>query len=288
MSTITLNDGRLVEVTVSGPENGFPLIYHSMTPGAGLAPRGIEREAHARGLRVVSYARPGYGGSSRAPGRSVADAANDTEEIMDRLGLSQTVMVGLSGGGPHALAAAQAMPERVAAVLTIAGVGPSDQPDLDFQAGRGEASRQQWELAFAGEGALRPALESMAAALGAAGRDVLGEAVRSMLSPADQSAFEGELGEDMIDAFQGGLASGIDGWLDDLLAFSRPWGFTPKDIRVPVFVWQGDEDLLVPGPHGQWLAKHIPGAIFGFRPNEGHVSVLKHTERMFDELTSVL
>jgi pimeloyl-ACP methyl ester carboxylesterase len=288
MQMITLKDGRQLALSVSGPEDGTPLIFQHMTPGAGVAPGAIERAAHARGLRVVSFARPGYRGSTRLPGRSVADAARDTEEVLDQLGISRCLIGGLSGGGPHALAAAAILPERVAAVLSIAGFAPCDQPDLDFLAGRGEGVRLEFELARQGEAALSPYLDALASSNGEAPPEALVAAVGSLLSAVDEAAAHGDFAPDLVVAFQEGLTSSVRGWLDDDLAINRPWGFAPQDITVPVFLWQGDQDLLVPEAHGRWLAKHIPGARLRFEVGEGHFSILAHAGRMIDDLVDVL
>jgi pimeloyl-ACP methyl ester carboxylesterase len=98
-----------------------------------------------------------------------------------------------------------------------------------------------------------------------------------------------EYGEDMTHNFAEALRSGVDGWVDDDLAFTRPWGFEPEELRVPTFIWQGGADLMVPFSHGQWLASRIPGATAHLLDDEGHLSVtLGLFDQMLEELTATL
>jgi pimeloyl-ACP methyl ester carboxylesterase len=289
MTTITLPDGRLLDVAVSGPANGVPLVFHHGTPGAATPSRVIERATHERGLRLVTFSRAGYGGSTRRPGRSVADVAQDVAAVLDHLGAPRCVVAGWSGGGPHALATAAGLPERVAGVLSIAGVGPYGRPELDFLAGMGELNIKEFGLALRGETALRPFLEAEAKDLRGADAEALHTALATLLSPPDRAALTHEYAEDTAASFTEALRLSVDGWLDDDLAFCRPWGFEPADLAVPAFVWQGTEDLMVPFAHGQWLAAHLPGAVAHLQPGEGHLSIgLGAIGAMLDELTATL
>jgi pimeloyl-ACP methyl ester carboxylesterase len=289
MPTITTPDGRRLSWTASGPENGTPFLLHHGTPGARTPVRAIERAAHRRGLRLVSFSRPGYGDSTRSPGRAVVDAAADAEALLDHLDAPRCVLGGWSGGGPHALATAARLPGRVAGVLSIAGVGPYGRSDLDFLAGMGEQNIQEFALAVEGESALRPFLEKEAPALRAADAEGLRDGMATVLSPVDRDVLTHELAEDIAAGFAEGLSGGVDGWLDDDLAFTRPWGFSLDEITVPAFVWQGSEDLMVPFSHGQWLAAHVPGAVAHLEQGEGHLSMsVGAIDRMLDELAGAL
>lgn len=124
MTIIGLPDGRSLDVHVSGPEDGFPLVFHHGTPGSVRQLRAIQRSAHDRGLRLVTYSRPGYGASTRLPGRSVADAGADVATVLAHLDSPRCIVAGWSGGGPHALATGARIREQVAGILVIAGVAP--------------------------------------------------------------------------------------------------------------------------------------------------------------------
>jgi pimeloyl-ACP methyl ester carboxylesterase len=289
MPTIQLPDGRNLDIYVSGPDDGVPLVFHHGTPGALTPLRALERAAHARRLRLVTYSRSGYGGSTRRPGRTVADVVGDMAAILDQLNAPRCLVAGWSGGGPHALATAAGLPERVVAVLSIAGVAPYGVPGLDFLAGMGEQNVEEFGLALEGESALRPYLEKEAAELRQVTPEGIVSGLSTVLPPVDVAVITGELGEDMAESFHEGLRVSVDGWLDDDLAFAAPWGFELDSIPVPTFLWQGSADLMVPFAHGQWLAAHLPGVTAHLEDGEGHLSVgVGAIDRMLDELSATL
>src|SRR5262245_50560957 len=148
-------DGRTLEVLTSGPDDGLPLLFHWGTPQGAVQFGIMERPAVARGLRVVSYSRPGYGLSSPRQGAAtVADDAADAVAVLDHLGLHEFVTLGWSGGGPRALACAALYPGRCLAATSGAGVGPYGVPGLDFMAGMGPENLDEFGAALAGAEAL--------------------------------------------------------------------------------------------------------------------------------------
>jgi pimeloyl-ACP methyl ester carboxylesterase len=286
-STITLPDGRLLDIYASGPERGLPLIFHHGTPGSRRPESVLERVAHARGLRYVSASRPGYGGSRRRAGRRVSDVVDDTAALLGAIDASECVVAGHSGGGPHALACAAGL-EGVLATLVIAGVAPADAPELDFIAGMGEDNVVEFGNAFAGEAVLRPGLEALRPSLISTGVEEIVAAFGGLLPEVDRAVMNDEIGADVIAQFRDGLHDGVDGWVDDDLAFTSPWGFSPAAIDSPVTLWQGDADLMVPFAHGQWLAETIPGVDANLLTGEGHLSIaVGMAERMLDALLAL-
>jgi len=284
MDVLEVSGGRQLSYRVSGPADGVPLIFHHGTPGAGTPIHVLERAAHARGLRLVTPSRPGYGGSGRLAGRSVADVVEDVEALVEALGTTRCLVAGWSGGGPHSLACAARVPE-IAAALVIAGVAPFDGSGLDFMAGMGEEKLTEFATALGGETRLRPYLEVQ--------RDYLREAtaadiligLSTLLPDVDRAVMTDEFGEDMAASFHEALVFGVDGWLDDDLAFVNPWGFDLDEISIPVMLWQGTADLMVPFSHGQWLAASVPGVVAHLEDGEGHLSIgVGAIERMLDEL----
>jgi pimeloyl-ACP methyl ester carboxylesterase len=289
MAVITLADERQLDIEVTGPDRGEVLLFEHGTPGAVTQVRAIQRAAHARGLRLVTYSRPGYGSSSRLAGRRIADMVEDVAAVLDRLGVDRCLVAGASGGGPHALAAGALLPDRVAGVLSIACVAPDGLADLELTEGMGEQNIEEFGLARQGEAALRPWLDREAVGLAGADATGLMEGLRTVLPAVDRAVLTTELGEDLAASFSEALRTGVDGWLDDDLAFVQPWGFELAQLAVPVFVWQGSEDLMVPPAHGRWLASHVPGATSHLERGEGHLSVVVGAiDRMLDELVSVL
>jgi pimeloyl-ACP methyl ester carboxylesterase len=285
---VLLPDGRRLDIRVSGPADGLPLVFHHGTPGAATPVRVLERAIHARGLRLVTASRPGYGESDRQPGRSVAHVADDTAAVLAELGAERCLVAGWSGGGPHALACGARLPQA-AAVLVIAGVAPYGVAGLDWMDGMGAENVTEFSAALAGEEKLEPLLRSFAEQL----REITGADVASsmqtLLSDVDKAALTGEFAEDVAASFREAVRVGIGGWLDDDRAFTRPWGFGFDEISVPVMIWQGSADLMVPFAHGQWLAGQLPDASAHLEEGEGHLSIgLGAIDRILDELTSTV
>ena len=284
VQAIVLPDGRRLDVRVSGPAGGVPLIFHHGTPGSALPFRAVERAAHERDLRFVTSSRPGYGGSTRQPGRSVAEVVADTEAILASLGAERCLVAGWSGGGPHALACAARL-GAAAAVLVIAGVAPSETEDLEWTAGMGQENVTEFEAALQGEDQLRPLLVAWRDHLKDPTVEMIVSSLRTLLPDVDRAVLTDEFGEDMVANFREALSNGVDGWVDDDLAFARPWGFDLKEISVPTAIWQGSADLMVPFAHGQWFSKKLPGAMVHLEQGEGHLSVgIGALDPMLDEL----
>ncbi|HEY3738161.1 MAG TPA: alpha/beta hydrolase [Jatrophihabitans sp.] len=288
-STVPLPDGRDLEIYVTGPAGGVPLVVHHGTPGSYVPIRVVERAAHAAGLRFVSYSRAGYGASSRRPGRSVVDVADDVAAILDHLGAPKAVTAGSSGGGPHALATAALLPERITGVTILAGVAPYAGGEPDFMTGMGEQNVEEFGLAIDGEVAVRSYLERERPGLLGVDPAALIEGMSTLLPQVDRDTLTGEFGQDMVASFDEALRPGVDGWVDDDLAFVKPWGFDLASLKVPVFVWQGDADLMVPFAHGQWLAANILTAVPHLVPGQGHLSInLGFVGEQLAELTATI
>jgi pimeloyl-ACP methyl ester carboxylesterase len=265
--------GRVLRVCEDGEPNGVPLVTHHGTPGSRRLYGGWVEDASRRGIRLIGYDRPGYGGSDRHHGRVVADAAADVAAIADALGLDRILTHGRSGGGPHALACAALLGDRVAAAATFASVAPYDADGLDFLAGMGEDNVIELGAAVEGPEALAPLLEDFAPRLLGADAEELVGALKSLLSPPDVAVVTGGLAEELIASTGEGIGATRDGWLDDDLALVKPWGFELSSISVPIQLWQGRQDLMVPPAHGEWLASHIPGADARLSGEDGHLSV---------------
>lgn len=271
--TITLADGRTLAVWEGGDPAGRPVIVHHGTPFAGVLYEPHQRDAVKRGIRLVGYSRPGYGASTPQRGRTVASAAADVAELADALGIGRFATWGISGGGPHALACAALLPDRVVAAASLAGVVPYDAEGFDYLAGMGEDNIVEFGAALAGRTELRPLLESFRESLLAGGETAFAETFASLLSGPDADALSGELASYMFRGDEIGLARGVDGWLDDDLADVKPWGFGVGEITAPTLIVQGEDDLFVPPTHGRWLAEHVPGAEARLLPGEGHLTV---------------
>jgi pimeloyl-ACP methyl ester carboxylesterase len=285
---LRLPDGRALDVFLDGPETGTPLMYHTGTPSAGI-PFPAEVEAFAeRGLRYVSFSRPGYGSSTRRPGRSVADVVDDTIAVLDAIGADRCHVIGWSGGGPHALACAALMPERVISVATIGGVAPYPAEGLDWIAGMGAENVEEFTAAMVGTDELITFMERATPAIRAVTPEGVADAFGDVIDDVDRGTLTGAFSAWMAEDFHEALRIGYSGWFDDDMAFTRPWGFGVDEINVPVFVWQGGHDRMVPFSHGEWLAAHIPEARARLFPEHGHLTLaVDSTRRIVDELLSL-
>jgi pimeloyl-ACP methyl ester carboxylesterase len=151
----------------------------------------------------------------------------------------------------------------------------------------GDDNVAEFGAALGGEDALRPFLDAARQELAGATSGDLVASFDSLLPDVDRAVLTGEFAEDLLASFREGLSDGVDGWLDDDLAFTRPWGFSLTEITVPVLIWQGSEDLMVPFAHGEWLASRMPAATAHLQDGEGHLSIaLGAMDRMLDELVA--
>ena len=272
--TVVLADGRSLPVLVAGPPDGLPLLFHTGTPGGLVEIAPLADIAAASGFRSVLYARPGYGSSDPLPGRRVADAAADVEAVLDHLGAGRFVTAGWSGGGPHALATAALLGGRCVAAATIAGVAPYAADGLDWFAGMAEENIAEFGAAVQGEGALDAILGAEMASRPDIAATEIADALGGLVTAVDRAAITGWFAAYLSDSMREAVSAGIAGWRDDDLAFVRDWGFGLDQIRLPVAVWHGDQDAMVPFAHGEWLAGHIAGARPHLLPGEGHLTLV--------------
>ena len=211
----------------------------------------------------------------------------DAAAVLESIGADRCLVAGWSGGGPHALACGARLAAAIA-VLVIAGVAPYGVEDLDWLKGMGQDNVDEFSAALAGEDQLAPYLWAQHEQLKDIAADDIVASMSSLLPEVDRAVLTDEFGEDMALQFHEGLRNGIDGWLDDDLAFTRSWGFELAEIRRPVTLWQGSVDLMVPFSHGQWLASHLPGASVHLEQGQGHLSIgVGAIDQMLDELTEL-
>lgn len=276
MTDLELADGRSLDLRTWGDAGSPVLVYLHGTPGSSLVPPATLAAAAERGLRVVAWSRPGCSTSTRLPRRTVADVADDARQVLDALEVRTAVVLGYSGGGPHALACAALLPDRVTAAASLAGVAPRVESDgsLDWFDGQGEDNVEEHGAAIEGERALREVLDPVLPRYRAITAEQIVPAMASLLPDVDRGYLGGDLGDWLAATFREATSVGNDGWVDDDLAFVRPWGFDLASIVVPVSVWQGSADLMVPFAHGRWLADAVPGARPHLLDGEGHLSVV--------------
>jgi pimeloyl-ACP methyl ester carboxylesterase len=273
--TVHTPDGRVLAVEDAGDPAGRPVLVHNGTPNSRLLYGPNVADAAERGLRLIGYDRPGYGGSSPQPGRTVADCAGDARAICAELGIDRLAMWGISGGGPHVLACAALLPDLVTAAAALASLAPYGAEGLDYFAGMGQDNVDDTRLYFADEAAARAKTEKDREELLATSPEDAAKGIESLLTPTDAAALRGELAEYLVSSGQTGLAPGSQGWWDDNCML-RPWGFDLADIAVPVLLLHGRQDQFVPFGHGEWLAAHIPGVVARLLDDDGHLTLLQN------------
>jgi pimeloyl-ACP methyl ester carboxylesterase len=266
-------DGRTLHVIEGGDPHGLPVVVHHGTPGCALQYEPHAVDAAERGIRLISYDRPGYGGSTPHQGRAVADAAADVSAIADAFGIGDFGTYGGSGGGPHTLACAALLPDRVVGAVAIASVAPFPAEGLDWLAGMGQGNIDEFGAAQESRDALVEFTARERGELLAADPAAMVEAIRTLVSPVDADALTGALGDYMLASIRGAIDESVEGWVEDDLAFLGPWGFDLESISMPVALWHGEQDLFVPIAHGRWLAEHLSGVEVHIEPDHGHLSL---------------
>ena len=274
--TLTTPDGRALHVYEAGDPDGTPILAIYGTPSCGLIYGPHAADAEAKGIRFITFDRAGYGRSDPRPDRSVADVVDDVMTIADQFGLAHFGVWGVSGGGPHALACAALLGDRVPAVGSLASVAPFEAEGLDWMAGMGEDNIVEFEAVLKGREAIEPFEQQHREAFKTLKPDELRAQWASLLSPADAAVATADFAAYLIESVNRALEPGVDGWVDDDLAFAKPWGFDVGAIRTPVLLWQGDLDLFVPPGHGRWLAEHIPGVEAHLSETDGHLTLIEH------------
>lgn len=272
--TILAADGRRLSVDVSGDPHGSPVFLLHGTPGSRVGPRPRAQVLHRLGVRLITFDRPGYGGSDRLRDRHVADAAADVATIADAYGLERFAVAGRSGGGPHALACAALLPDRVSRAAVLVSLAPRGADGLDWFDGMVESNVFFFTVAGVG-------LHPLAARLIASA-----EAFRA--DPASLiSGLAAELTEDdrlvvadrgiralLIQSYREALQTSAYGWIDDVRAFCLPWGFDPATVGVPVLLWHGERDRFSPVAHARWLGERIPDATLIVKSDAAHFGAL--------------
>ena len=287
MPQFKLRSGRELEVLDNGVDSTRAIVFHHGTPAsASLWSQWFTYAAEA-GIRAISYSRAGYGTSDRDYGRSIVGVNKDIAEVLESKGIEKFVAIGWSGGGPHALA--NTLLENNVGAITLAGVGAYGVDDLDFLEGMAQENYDEFGASLQGEDVIQQWFIDNASVFKSAGGAEIREAFGGLISDADKKSMEGSFADVIAAAIRSGLAVSFDGWVDDDVAFTKPWGFDLSSIKKPVKIWQGDQDFMVPHAHSHWLKKHISTAELTFIPGQGHVTLLvDYTDKVFAQAKALL
>jgi pimeloyl-ACP methyl ester carboxylesterase len=271
---IELADGRALGFAEYGDPQGTPVLYFHGTPSSRLECQPNEDIARRLGARVINVERPGYGLSDFQTGRRFLDWPADVAALADVLGLERFAVIGYSGGGPYAAACAYAMPERLSAVALVSS--PAEIRSPGVFAGMAPLDRAIFALNRVLPWTAQRLLYAVGTRLFALGpRRTLGSLARTLPEPDRTTIRQPEILRMMVEASAGAFARGSMGYAWDDRLFSLPWGFRPEEIRMPVQLWQGERDVLVPPAMGRALAAAIARCEATFVPGAGHLMIFE-------------
>jgi pimeloyl-ACP methyl ester carboxylesterase len=269
---IRLPDGRRLGFAEYGSGEGKPVIYCHGWPSSRLEARAMGEVCREMKVRLIAPDRPGLGLSDFLPGRTIPSFCEDVLEVARQLDLQRFSVLGVSGGGPYAAACAARIPQRVSAALLVCSVAPSEAPE----ATKGMVAVNRLLLSMARH---YPRLAQCVAglclrAIWRKGNQALPKQIENKLPPADRQALASQdLRDTLTSSSVEALRNGVRGAATDGLLYGRNWGFALKEIRVPVFLWHGERDIIVPPSMGHYLAGEIPGCQAQFLPEDGHFSL---------------
>lgn len=285
ISELNLTDGRTLEILIGGDPTGLPWLFHAGSPSAVVEFAPFDKAARDAGLRLISYSRPGYGTSTPRGGveipRMVDDVA-ETTALLDALEVDRFVTLGWSGGGPRALACAATLAPRCLAATSLAGPAPCDA--VDWKQGMAPENVAEYSAAEQGRDAYDAFLTAEFTPLFSVTGEELVAGMGELVTDVDKVALTPEYADWLAAQMRRAGAQGVVGVREDGLAAVSPWGFEVSGIAVPVAIWQGAQDAMVPAHHGDWLAAHVPDARVHRFDDEGHISLVHRLPEMLAEL----
>lgn len=287
MPQFKLKDGRELEILDNGINSESAIIFHHGTPGHATSWTDWLESAATAGIRAISYSRAGYGTSDRHLGRSVISINNDLAQILDGKNITKFVSIGWSGGGPHSIA--NTFEPRNVGAISLAGVAAFGADDLNFLEGMGPENHDEFGAAMKGEAVIDQWMNDNAGLMKSVVASDIIEAFGGLIGEADKATLNSGAAEEIASSMRSALAVSFDGWIDDDLVFVKNWGFDLASITKPVFLWQGDDDFMVPHAHSYWLEKHIPTATLTFKAGEGHISLgVKYRDEILGQARDLL
>ncbi|GIJ79834.1 Pimeloyl-ACP methyl ester carboxylesterase [Micromonospora phaseoli] len=271
---------------ITGNPDGVPVFLLHGTPGSRSGPKPRSSVLYRYGIRLISYDRPGYGGSTPRPGRTVADAAEDIATIARHLGIYRFSVVGRSGGGPHALACAALLPDAVARTAVLVGFAKPDAADLEWFSGMAGSNVRDFAAASHDRLLLVERLKEQAERTRRDPESLLTQLETDMTWPDRRVVRDLAIRRLIAQAYREALRSGPQGWIDDVLALRQDWGFNLSAIGGPVRLWHGEQDNFAPVSHTMWLARQIRTAEVQVQPGAAHFGAVEILPEMLDWLSN--
>jgi pimeloyl-ACP methyl ester carboxylesterase len=283
-NVILLRDRRRLAYAEYGDTQGRPVLFFHGFPGSRLEASMTDAVARQRGLRMIAPDRPGFGLSDFQPHRRITDWPGDMTQLADALGIERFAVAGISGGGPYALACAEAIPERLTAAAVLSGVGPMDSAAATH--GMSRQNRILFRLSRISPVVVRVPFVVMEQTVRHFPDRIAAQMMKTMPPPdravMQDPAMQQMFKEDAVEALRHGTkGAALEGWL-----YTRPWGFRLEDIRMRVHLWQGGADVNVPIAMGREMAARIPDCDARFYEDEGHMLAITHMDEIIDALAS--
>ena len=280
--SLRLRDGRRVAYAEWGDPGGTPvLLLHGMPGSRLLCPD--EQATTAAEVRLIAVDRPGYGGSDPRPGRTIADGADDVEELIRKLDLPPVAVVGWSSGGPYALACAARIPKLVSAIGVVAGDGPPDDVPGFWDEASPEV-RQLVDAVRSDPAAARPRVAEWLAWYAADPASIIDDVPNDPADPDTAVRALPGVAEALKAIFVEGARQGVAGFVEDWIATFLPWGFELAAIDRDIHLWWGDGDRLTSRAHTDHLATALPRARLTIYPGEGHSIAITHWADILETL----
>lgn len=271
-------------VESTGDPKGRTLLFFNGTPTSRKIFQGMAEEVNARGAHLLCYDRPGYGGSTPKPGRTVADSVSDVVTVAEHFEVDQLAVWGISGGGPHSIAAAVLLPELVCAAATFASLAPISVSDFNYFEGMPERKQKQRGLYFSDPAGFQLHLMESRQEIMGATDEYLSAKLEAMPAETRVSRSFYRFSYDTMNA---AVENGIEGYWEDYQAFFSDWRIDFSTNTVPIQIWHGQRDLDVPYQHSQWLSRAIPQSELHLTQMDGHFSILEnHRVSVMDWLLS--
>ncbi len=272
--TVRTADGRQLSTQVYGDPDGRPVFLLHGTPGSRLGPHPRSAVLHRLGVQLISFDRPGYGESDRLEGRRVADIVADVEAIADAHDLGRFSVVGRSGGGPHALACAALLADRVTRVAVLVGIAPHGADGLDWFDGMAQSNVVEFTAAVNSYADIVAHTREVASAVRADPASLIARLHAELPDSDRRVVADRGIRSMLIKTYAEALRTSDYGWIDDAVAFCSDWGFDPASITIPVLLWHGASDVFSPASHARWLADKIPSATVVVQAGAAHFGAL--------------
>lgn len=266
----TLSDGRNLEYLTNGLKSDSVIILHAGTTQDITGWQTWLDYFASQGIFALSFGRSGYAGSTKKPGRITLDVAKDVAELSEHLGIKRFVNLGLSGGGQHAIATG--LDSRSVGVVTVGSLAPFAELGQRFYDGMQQADLDEYA------DALRDINDLVKRFQGWQDGNLADSVAGAELSERDQLATTKPTWKVVLDSCAFTMQQGWDWVADDYSSYLQPWGFDPRDVKVPTVIWQAELDKNVPVQHGKWLAEHMPNNRFELRAGESHLGLYVNYE----------